>query len=194
MISNFDIICRFHGKEKRMSHFWNSDSRLTWMIHLKIISEREILLSGKYENERKTSSSLSTDKLNISRIWNIEWKTIQRCYSNCYRGNYLECDASCIQNLFFYMNQRWADTCLRSFRTCPCPKLNISDWCPKSWLCPCPSPWPKFQRSHVRVWVCFGHGLGHELMSELLSVHLWFEGIRRCFGARRKSWNNPSRM
>ena len=101
VISNFDIICRFHGKEKRMSHFWNSDSRLTWMIHLKIISEREILLSGKYENERKTSSSLSTDKLNISRIWNIEWKTIQRCYSNCYRGNYLECDASCIQNLFF---------------------------------------------------------------------------------------------
>ena len=101
VISNFDIICRFHGKEKRMSHFWNSDSRLTWMIHLKIISEREILLSGKYENERKTSSSLSTDKLNISRIWNIEWKTIQRCYWYCNRGNHLECDASCIQNLFF---------------------------------------------------------------------------------------------
>jgi len=37
-------------------------------IFLKIISEREILLSGKYENERKTPSSLSTDKLNISGI------------------------------------------------------------------------------------------------------------------------------
>ena len=169
--------------------FWNSDSRLTWMIHLKIISEREILLSGKYENERKTSSSLSTDKLNISGIWNIEWKAIQRCYSNCNRGNHLECHASCIRNPFFYLNQGWADSPKSWLCPSPCPNLS-----PKSWLFPCPSPWPKSQKSHVRVWVCFGHGLGHELMSELLSVHLWFEGIRRCFGARRKSWNNPSRM
>ena len=57
------------------------------MIHTKIISEREIRLSGKYENERKTSSSLSADQLNISRIWNIERKAIQRSYSNCNRGN-----------------------------------------------------------------------------------------------------------
>ena len=28
------------------------------------------------------------------------------------------------------------------------------------------------KKSHVRVRVCFGHGLGHELMSELVSVHL----------------------
>ena len=37
----------------------------------------------------------------------------------------------------------------------------------------------KPKKSCVSVRVCFGHGLGHELMSELVSVsvHLWFKTI-----------------
>ena len=37
---------------------------------------------------------------------------------------------------------------------------------------PRPNSFPKL-KCCVRVRVCFGHGLGHELMSEVVSVHFW---------------------
>ena len=67
-------------------------------------------------------------------------------------------------------------THVRDIRTWACPNPCP---CPKSWLgqCPCPSPCPNSRKSCVRVRVCFGHGLGHELMSELvsMSVHLCYD-------------------
>ena len=56
----------------------------------------------------------------------------------------------------------------------PCPSPNP---CPKSWSCPCPCP--KSQKSCVLVRVCFGHGLGQELVCEVasVSVHLCNESL-----------------